>query len=96
MTDPDLGPGEGATGPRLRRLTIGDAPGAWEQAGFAVDDAGCTTGGEVVIELAGGETRGVIGWQLEPVSPDNHRQLEPVLDLFAEALLEPAFDPGEL
>ncbi|MEM7276017.1 MAG: VOC family protein [Actinomycetota bacterium] len=55
--------------PELRRLLIGDAPGAWEAAGFTVDGDHTTIGG---IELAfvDGPGRGVVGWELAGIEDD--------------------------
>ena len=53
--------------PTLDELTIADAPDAWRECGFDVDDDVCVVG-EARIRLAGlGAGEGLVGWSLRGV-----------------------------
>lgn len=55
--------------PSLRGLTIGDAPSAWERAGFAVDGDRLAVDG-VTIRLVGDDgPRGLLSWELDVPNP---------------------------
>ncbi|MEL6982879.1 MAG: hypothetical protein AAFO29_10695, partial [Actinomycetota bacterium] len=52
---------------QLRRLLIGDAPGAWAEAGFTIkaDETGpWTTLGTVAVRFVESDDSGLIGWEL--------------------------------
>ncbi len=73
---PDHRPAQAGVGPGLDELVVGDAPDAWRNAGFTVDDEdGCRIG-TVRIRLVGrGDGKRIRSWglrgvRLDPRSPD--------------------------
>jgi hypothetical protein len=52
---------------RLVALAVADEPAAWQQAGFAVDDAGGCWLGDVSVTLAPGTGKGVTAWSVEGI-----------------------------
>jgi hypothetical protein len=53
------------TAPELAKLVVADAPGAWRDLGFSVDDGGRCRIGRVDLDLAGPDTgRGIVSWVL--------------------------------
>lgn len=57
-------------------LVVGDSPGAWRAAGFAVEAATCAVG-DLRIRLVGDAAgRGVLAWSLSGVSPEAVAALE--------------------
>lgn len=58
--------------PSLHTIVVGDAPAAWERAGFTLTGS---TNDEVVlgpirIRLAGGDRRGVVAWEFSGLQDD--------------------------
>jgi len=54
-------------GARLVALAVADEPVAWQDAGFAVDDAGRCWLGDVSVTLTPGTGKGVTGWSVEGI-----------------------------
>jgi hypothetical protein len=54
-------------GARLVALAVADEPAAWQDAGFAVDDAGRCWLGDVSVTLTPGTGKGVTGWSVEGI-----------------------------
>jgi hypothetical protein len=53
------------TAPELSALVVADAPGAWRELGFAVDEDGRCRVGRVDLDLAGPDAgRGIVSWEL--------------------------------
>jgi hypothetical protein len=54
-------------GARLVALAVADEPAAWQDAGFAVDDAGRCWLGDVSVTLTPGTGKGITGWSVEGI-----------------------------
>lgn len=70
--DPDPpapGPRPRLPGVQLHRLAVGDPPSAWAAAGFEVGPDATVQVGSLVIELVGGERRGLRSWSLWSPQP---------------------------
>ncbi len=55
-------------GARLTALAVADEPARWQEAGFAVDDAGRCWLGDVAVTLTPGTGRGVRAWTVEGIT----------------------------
>jgi hypothetical protein len=75
--------------PELRRLVIGDDPGAWTRAGFSVD-GDRTVLGSVAIRLVGGSDRRVLGWELAGLDRADRSDIDGIA---TTATAEPAPGP---
>ena len=64
---------------RLAALAVADEPAAWQDAGFAMDDAGRCWLGDVSVALTPGTGKGVTAWSVEGI--DDPVDGLPVLDL---------------
>jgi hypothetical protein len=64
---------------RLVALAVADEPAAWQDAGFAVDDAGHCWLGDVSVALTPGTGKGVTAWAVDGI--DAPVDGLPVLDL---------------
>ena len=80
--------GRPGIGPRLRGLRVGDEPAGWIEAGFTVTGCELDIGG-VRISLVGGHRRGVLGWELEGPSHDDHRPDGSTVDGIPTTLVAP-------
>jgi hypothetical protein len=74
--------------PRLRRLTLADAPEAWSRLGFQVCHARVELGGIELVLGAGG--RGIVSWGIAGLDG-----VEEIDGLPVERADGPAPDPGE-
>jgi hypothetical protein len=78
---------------QLEGMAVGDGAPAWEAAGFGVGPRATVHIDRAVIDLVGGERRGLRSWSLSSPAPDAEAALvDDTLDGLRTTLVDP---PGD-